>query len=147
MKIFGIQIGNVIQESTEVNIKEPQIKIADQILHLISNIPDGHRHQNKELKNLCLANPQIIAEMIFSDNTDEQIKSDLLFSYSKDHGGGVPLKTLPMWVDMMEMFILPRFDELSYSMAVHTKWYFEDKYNLPSPVFLRSESIKGDTDD
>lgn len=121
------------------------MNIADQILYLINSIPDGHRHQNKELKNLCLANPQTIAEMIFSDGIDEQIKSDLLFSYSKDHGGGVSLETLPMWSNMVKMFILPRFDELSFSISNHIGWYFNDKFNLPSPIFSRSESIKGET--
>lgn len=117
MKIFGIQIGNTVQESTEKSILR--------LISLLEKTPGGFRHRDiyRELKALCLRNPDIVSSLIFSGDINGDFKCRLLFEYSKDHGGSCAISDNPQWAKTMRELIIPRMTELPDYFQGQIRWY------------------------
>lgn len=111
MKVFGIQIGNVTQESTEKSI-----------LNLISQLKSIH-HVPRRLNALCLTNSDIVVSLVFGSKLDKDVRGRLLFLYSKDHTGSCGLSDNPRWVIMMRELIIPRMTELPDDFRCLIRWY------------------------
>lgn len=83
----------------------------------------GHKIIATALHQALLSSPEIISDIIFDRNVDQETKDDILFTWSKDHTGSCSVADNPRWSDMVRAYIIPKIDILPESLRHTIKWY------------------------